>query len=327
MSTDREVTRIVRSWLEEGVTALPDRVLDAVLDQVPATRQRRVRWPARRFAQMNSFAKIAMAAAAVVALAVIGLNVLPKSSVGGVGGPVATPTPSSPSASPSPTAMPLPTSGDVGLSAGTYYVPDAPGSGEINAQRLTFTVPAGWTTADFVSKNHGQPGEVFFTEWVVTHVFNDVCHWGTPVSAGTTTDALISALSAQKGRTASAPSDATIGGYPAKRIELTVPADLNVSTCTNGNLRYWPGPGPDMSSGLCCNPPGNVDDVYVVDIAGRRLVVVARYYPGSSAADRAELQSVVDSIQIDPLPPLPTPSASASPQASGVTTVPSPSGK
>ena len=41
MSTDRDVTRIVRSWLEEGVTALPDRVLDAVLDQLPATPQRR----------------------------------------------------------------------------------------------------------------------------------------------------------------------------------------------------------------------------------------------------------------------------------------------
>jgi hypothetical protein len=41
MSTDRDVTSIVRSWLDEGVTALPDRVLDAVLDQVPATPQRR----------------------------------------------------------------------------------------------------------------------------------------------------------------------------------------------------------------------------------------------------------------------------------------------
>ncbi|MFI5262664.1 MAG: hypothetical protein ACHQZR_08950, partial [Candidatus Limnocylindrales bacterium] len=60
------------------------------------------------------------------------------------------------------------------------------------------------------------------------------------------------------------------------------------------------------------NPPGNIDDVYVVDIAGRRMVAVARYYPGSSAADKAELQAVVDSIQIEPLPPLPTPSASAS---------------
>ena len=51
MSTDRDTTRIVRSWLEEGVTALPDRVLDAVLDQVPATPQRRSWWPARRFTQ------------------------------------------------------------------------------------------------------------------------------------------------------------------------------------------------------------------------------------------------------------------------------------
>ena len=55
MSTDRDVTRIVRSWLEEGVTALPDRVLDSVLDQVPATPQRRVTWwPARRLPAMNN---------------------------------------------------------------------------------------------------------------------------------------------------------------------------------------------------------------------------------------------------------------------------------
>ena len=44
MSSDRDTTRIVRSWLEEGVTELPDRVLDAVLDELPATHQRRVTW-------------------------------------------------------------------------------------------------------------------------------------------------------------------------------------------------------------------------------------------------------------------------------------------
>jgi hypothetical protein len=222
--------------------------------------------------------------------------------------------------------MPLPTSENVALSAGTYYVVNSVGSGQLNAKRLTFTVPAGWTTADVVSKNRGERGELLFTAWVVTHVFTDVCQWGTLVNAGTTTDDLINVLAAQQGRTASAPSDATIGGYPAKRIELTVAADLNVSTCTDGNLRYWPGPGPDLSSGLCCDPAGNIDDVYAVDIAGRRLVVVARFYPGTSVGDRAELQSVIDSIQVDPLPPLPMPSASASPEPSGATAVPSPSG-
>ncbi len=37
MSTERDVYRIVTSWLEEGVTVLPDRVLDAVIDQLPST--------------------------------------------------------------------------------------------------------------------------------------------------------------------------------------------------------------------------------------------------------------------------------------------------
>ena len=54
MSTDRDVTRIVRSWLEDGATALPDRVLDTVLDQLPATPQRRAWWPARRLREMNT---------------------------------------------------------------------------------------------------------------------------------------------------------------------------------------------------------------------------------------------------------------------------------
>jgi hypothetical protein len=280
---------------------------------------------------MNTSLRIVMAAAlhgrhiAVPMVVVVGL----LTSACGASTPPPTPVPTATAAaeasptpseipSPSAAAMPLPTSDAVALSAGTYYVVDPGNTGNTNAARLSFTVPAGWTSADFAAKNRGKPGEVFFTVWGVSYVFTDACHWGTLVNAGTTTDDLIKVLAAQVGRTASAPSDATIGGYPAKRIELTVPADLETSTCTEGNLRYWPGAGaegagPDMSSGLCCNPPGNIDDDYVVDIAGRRTVVVARSYPGSTEADKAELQSVVDSIQIEPLPPLPAPSASTSP--------------
>jgi hypothetical protein len=82
MSTDRETTSIVRSWLEEGVTVLPDRVLDAVLEQVPATPQRRRIWPARRFAQMHNMTRVAIAAAAVLAIALVGYNLLPRLGVG-----------------------------------------------------------------------------------------------------------------------------------------------------------------------------------------------------------------------------------------------------
>ena len=46
--------------------------------------------------------------------------------------------------------------------------------------------------------------------------------------------------------------------------------------------------------------PANTDEFYVVDVSGKRMVIVARHYPGSSAADVAELQGIVDSIQIQP---------------------------
>jgi hypothetical protein len=107
MSTDRDTTRIVRSWLEEGVTALPDRVLDTVLDQVPATPQRRSMWPPRRSAQMNRLVLTAGAAAAVLLVAILGYNLLPRN--GDVGPqPTLAPSPtSSPSPSPSPTTAPI----------------------------------------------------------------------------------------------------------------------------------------------------------------------------------------------------------------------------
>ena len=82
MSTERDATRIVRSWLEEGVTALPDRVLDLVLDEIPTTPQRRPWWPSRRFAHVNKYAQAAIVAVAVLVVAVVAYRLLP-----GVSGP------------------------------------------------------------------------------------------------------------------------------------------------------------------------------------------------------------------------------------------------
>ena len=206
-------------------------------------------------------------------------------------------SPTSPPASAAPDgAVRMPEDASV-LAAGRYYVDDRY---YMNASRMTFTVPAGWTADGDLYKDRGEPGEVKFTTWVLTHVFSDVCQWGTLVDAGTTVDEFVSSVMEQEGWEASAPTDVTLGGFPGKRIELTVPADLDTSTCTNGVLRYWPGPGPDLSTGDCCNPPGNTDTVYVIDIDGNRLVAIARHYPGSSSQNRAELQGVIASIEIEP---------------------------
>ena len=94
MSTDRETTRVVRSWLEEGVTRLPDRVLDVVLDQVPTTPQRRRFWSAWRPNQMNLYAKLLAGAAAVLVVAFVGYQFLPGRGPG-AGGATLAPSPTS----------------------------------------------------------------------------------------------------------------------------------------------------------------------------------------------------------------------------------------
>jgi hypothetical protein len=91
-TSDRDVNRAIRSWLHEDRHEDVSRVAGAVLDQVQTTRQRRSLWPARRFESMNTYAKFALAAAAVLVVAVVGYNVIPGR--GGVGGPTATPSPS-----------------------------------------------------------------------------------------------------------------------------------------------------------------------------------------------------------------------------------------
>ena len=78
-----------------------------------------------------------------------------------------------------------------------------------------------------------------------------------------------------------------------------MPTDLDVSTCLFGAIKNWPD-GADESGGLCCGGPGHVDVVYVVNVNGKSLAVVARHLPGSSPQDLAELQAIVDSIQIQP---------------------------
>ena len=85
MTNDRDMTRIVRSWLEDGSTAIPDRVLDAVLAELPSTPQRRSWWPLRRFVPMKPFLTIAGAAVAVVLVVVLGSALLPR--ISGVGAP------------------------------------------------------------------------------------------------------------------------------------------------------------------------------------------------------------------------------------------------
>jgi len=92
MTAERDVTRIVRSWLHEDAHEDAGRVLDMVLDLVDTTPQRRPSGLARRFPIMNNnIVRFGIAAAAVILVAIVGITLLPRS---GVGGPTISPTPS-----------------------------------------------------------------------------------------------------------------------------------------------------------------------------------------------------------------------------------------
>src|SRR5262245_55873573 len=112
MITDRDLNGIVRMWLDEGVTRMPDRVLDAVLDQLPATHQRRARWPAWRFSTMSTTIRLAALAATVGVAAVI-VGLAPRANGPGVSPAVAPALP--PLACPPGTSLP---SGTIGTIAG-----------------------------------------------------------------------------------------------------------------------------------------------------------------------------------------------------------------
>jgi hypothetical protein len=124
-------------------------------------------------------------------------------------------------------------------------------------------------------------------------------------------------LVAQKGgRVASAPTNVTRGGFPAKRIKFTVPASVGTESCDAGVglLHLWPDPDGTSGGGICCSAVGSTDVVYVLHVAGQQLIVMTRQAAGASTSDLAELNAIVASITIAGSPTSPKPSgASPSP--------------
>ena len=88
-----------------------------------------------------------------------------------------------------------------------------------------------------ISKHADQAGYVALAPWVVTHVYTDACKSeGALTEIGPTVDDLVTSLADQGGSDATEPVDVEVGGYPAKLIKVSVPTDLDTSTCSNPGL-------------------------------------------------------------------------------------------
>jgi hypothetical protein len=230
---------------------------------------------------------------------------------GAIATDVATPTAGTPapSAAPPATAPPssaappsegqaLPTS-DGPIQAGTYRLAASPWS----HADLTVTVPAGWGVqyGHLFVKHPDAQDELGFYPVLVDRIYADACAGsnGSEVEIGPGVDDLAAALAEQAGPSVTAPMPTTLGGFQGVRLEMTVPPDFDLSTCNvqDVGLQVWKSAPADKYFVLL---PAAVTTVVILDIGGRRQVFVAQVGDEASAADRAELQDVLDSIRIEP---------------------------
>ena len=305
MTAPFDLDRHLDAFLAEGPTELPDPSFDAVRDRMESTRQRVVFGP-WRVPDMNTLAKVLVATAAVVAVAVVGINLRPGSQTG-VGGSPPPITPSALPPSPSPTPAATPRSGkiDGDLQPGRYTAQLPVG----DTLAVTFTVPEGWAAyADppGVLRGLGPTRDTGTAIQLrdVTTLKGDPCHWSGPdndIRVGPTADDLVQALQDQTAYEASAPVEVDVGGYAGKRVDIVSPtesfAEVNGATtavgCDEGVWRFWDGE-------IYAQGPANRWQTNILDVDGTRLVIVVQDFPDTTAADRAELKAVVDSMVIEP---------------------------
>lgn len=256
---------------------------------------------------MNTLAKGLVATAAVVVVAVVGINLLPGFG-SGTGGSQPSPSPTvAPSPSPSPASEPTPEPTTVGgQPEGLFLLLDGQADDPANdIPPLTVTIPApdwnGDVGGGILVKNDDHEssvgaGMIIFTQREFI-VYGDACHWTTtiPDAPVTTVDAFVAALSAQGSRDASEPVDITLDGYAGKSITLAVPAGFDFTACDPGYGGSWDCGGDGMSP---CGYHGGVDaidTVYILDIDGVIMAWQTGHHVGTPAAVVAELESIVQS--------------------------------
>ncbi len=280
MSTDRDLARIVRSWLHEDAHEDADRVLDLVLDQLDATPQRRAFWLARRLPVMNSnIVRLGVAAVAVAVAAIVGINLV-RDSVGG-----------GPEPSPTQAAEPPILTTAANLDPGTYTV------GGWFPVQFDFTINDKWerwgtgakvTRVWKPCKSGACEGySAILSFEIVDRVFIDPCGRDPGPAIGDGVDDLVTAVTNMPAFDAGPVTDMAIDGYAAKSFELTFVGPPNDACEGSGTLQWMSG-----EDGVYWGTDVANQRVIVIDVDGTRLLVDAVTYHG----DPLELDAIIDSI-------------------------------
>ena len=286
MTPQNRADQAFESWLVDGPERMPEHLVDSIVTQLEQTHQRKHMWlPGRE--QMNRMMVAVGGVAAVALLAVVGLYFVGHGS--GVGnGPTPSPTPA-------PTAL---QAGD--LMPGRYFT-------DSQGYRYTFTIPVtGWVALDpstlhFGSLTNNPPDEGYFAVWgELPTLFSNACQWaGTTITPGPTVDDLANAIEGLSGFQSSTPTGVTVSGYQGKRLQVTVPSDVNFASCENAQYHLW--------DGRWYQGVGQVDDIRILDLNGDRQHFFTSYLPATSQQTKSQLDQVAQSVEIAPAPATPSP--------------------
>ena len=235
-----DVELVLRDYFaDDGLTA-PDYVLDTVEERISRQPQRRSwRLPWRN--PMSTPIKLAAGLAAVVLVAVVGYNLLPRQP--GVGGPTTVPTLApTPSVQPSAAVTSAPTASPV---FPEWWSADSPATGAGTlapgahaTQRFTpaftFTVPESWVNtsdeavayglfpdtpanqAEFAASGGGLAHEITVFRFGSPYWFCDP--WED--HRGATAAEIVASLVATEAIATSGPVDVTIGGLTGKQVDI-----------------------------------------------------------------------------------------------------------
>jgi hypothetical protein len=306
MARDRKFDETISTWLEETAPSrLPERVLGATFERTRRTRQQ-LGW--RTFLGRTEMPRIvpALGSALVVATTVVAIALVVSFQLiqNGIGGPATQPprqVPTQPpTASPSQAAPQTPDQWgcfDLGAHGGDFRT-------SVKTISVSATVPDGWyggRDGFYIQNAPCLFGASLSLEInLVRTVYSDACHWRSSAVEATTPAAVTAALAAQKGPNTFGPTDTTVGGHPASRFDLTIPADLDLEACDDDNLRL----AHDGSAGEgFARDPGTGEGTtfYVVDVDGLAVGVSACCSTEETTpAQLAQLDAVVASLQFEP---------------------------
>ena len=249
--------------------------------------------------------RLAIAAAAGALVAVVGLGLLPREGGNPDSAPAALSSPPTAAAAvrslaPPPTVTPRPDPRITEIEPGPYSIP-------WRGLHVRFTVPAGWTsspseTAICHANTNGScldTNSPSLAVHNVTGVVTDVCIPSASddqfVEVGPTADDLTAALERVSGLEKVGPTMVMLGGHRATRIVLTFGVGF---PCVDSDGHWIWANASGSRFGLLT---GGTATIYLVDVDGDRLVI-ASHYRGASPEDISQLDDIVASIEIEPLP-------------------------